>query len=252
MKTRIASHKGVSAMLSQLTDEELVVLVDHSGELKNFATELVQRVVEETYFNYLSDEEGIEVLVDRKEYERTEAERIVREWRQIATNLGYTGPVAVMVRADFVFKTHAPKLGPCYEQFDYLQDWKLKNGKSTSDALVFFVPRLVAESTRKNKDEQLELLVALRQAHSLPEHHLASFRSVALVSGLILSHFKRTGERTPFNCDYVRTDTVRDDEWRLLLGFSAYGLYCSLWHCLDGSRDYKLGCFALGVEVLGT
>ncbi len=46
MKERTASYKGVSALLGQLTDEELVVLVDHPDELKSFAEGLVRRVVE--------------------------------------------------------------------------------------------------------------------------------------------------------------------------------------------------------------
>ncbi len=254
MKKRTASFKSVSALFDQLTDEELVVLVDHTSELKDFVAELVRRVVEETYFTYLSDEEAIEVLVDRKEYKRTEAERVVREWRQIATNLGYTGPVAVMVRAGFVFKIHAPKLGSCYKEFGYLQGWSLKNDQPTSDAIVFFVPRLVANSTSKNKDEHLKLLSELRKAHSLPEHHLASFGDVSLLAGLILSHSKRTGERTPLNLDWVRTDTVRDDKWRLLLGGfgDVGGLDCDCWsYDGDDRRGSRLGCFALGVEVLG-
>ncbi len=249
VKERKASFKGVVAVLDQLTDEELVVLVDHLDDLKAFAADLVRRVVESTYFTYFSDEEAIEMLVSRKGYERTEAERVVREWRQIATSLGYTGPVAILVRAGFILKVHAPLAGPCYEGFGYLQDCELKNDEPTPDALVFFVPRLVANSTGKNKDEQLQLLADLRQAHSLPEHHLSNFGSAALLSGLILSHFKRIGERVPLDCNWVRTDTVRSDDLRLLIGgFDGNGLFCIDWDCGDGGRLSLLGCFPLGVE----
>ena len=255
MKEKTARFKGVATKLLQLSDGVLRVMMDRfDDEVQPFLETLERRVMEETYFTYLSDEEAIEVLVTRKEYERTEAERIVREWRQIATSLGYTGPVAVMVRSGFALKTHAPKLGPCYEQWAYLQDWTLKNDAPTADSLAFFVPRLVANSTSKNKDEQIQLLSELRKLHELPEHHLASFGDASMLAGLILLHFKRTGERTPLNGDYVRTDTVRTDGWRLLLGrFGDYGLDCHRWCCSGGGRsDVRLGCFALGVESLGT
>ncbi len=251
MRERVASWDGMVNAIQLLTPEEKVAWMDNPGVLKKVAAGLYRRQVRNTFFIYLSDEEAVRWFVEKERYVPAEAVRIVKEWRQIAASLGYTGPVAILVRAGFTLKTHAPVAGPCYEKFGYLQDWELKNDEPTPDALVFFVPRLVANSTRKNKDEQLQLLAELRQAHSLPEHHLSNFGSAALVSGLILSHFKRIGERVPLDCNWVRTDTMRSDDWRLLLGyFGDSGLCCRDWYYNDDGRYDDLGCFALGVEKL--
>lgn len=236
------------ATLQLLTEDEKLAIVDHPQEFKKFAADLVCGKI---FFTYLSDEEAITTLVDRKAYERRGSERIVREWRRIATTLDFTGPVVVLVRSGFGLKA-APGLGPCYEQWVYLQDWKFKNSEPTVDLLAFFVPRLVADSTNKNQNEQLEILATLREIHTLPGHHLSRFGDANLLAGLILSHFQRTGERTPLNRFWVRTDTERLDNWYLLLGdFGDGGLDCSCWGYDVDDRDDGLGCFPLGVEVLG-
>ncbi|MDD2758471.1 MAG: hypothetical protein PHD72_03830 [Patescibacteria group bacterium] len=168
------------------------------------------------------------------------------KWRKLACDLGYTGPVLWAVKAGFTLKSHAPLAGPCYEKFSYLQDRELKNDEPTVDCLVFFIPRMVA--TKKNAEEQMLALAELREKYGLPVSHCASFGSAALVSGLILAHFKRTGERAPLNTDWVRTDTRHSGGDRLGLGdFGETGLGCDGdW---DGSRDDNLGVFPLGVEL---
>ncbi len=117
----------------------------------------------------------------------------------------------------------------------------------TADSMVFFIPRIVA--TEKNAEEQKKALAKLRKKYSLPENHLFSFGSAALVSGLILAHFKRTGERAPLNSNWVRTDTLYADGHRLYLGdFDEVGLYCDFFSW-DDYRSVYLGVFPLGVEL---
>jgi hypothetical protein len=88
----------------------------------------------------------------------------------------------------------------------------------------------------------------LRQRFSLPEHHLTSFGSASLDSGLILAHFKRTGDRVPLNGDWARTDSFLSDGDRLSLGdFDALGLNCDSLRW-DGHRGPDSSCFPLGVE----
>ena len=170
-------------------------------------------------------------------------------WRKLAAELAYTGPVVWRVKEGFTLKAHAPKAGPCYENFQYLQDWDIQNDEPTKDSLAFWVPRLVTVSKSKNVEKQIAILAELRQRFGLPEHHLASFGSASLDSGLILAHFKRTGERTPLNGEWTRTDSLHSDGSRLCLGgFAADGLCC---HDLDWD-DYcrpEVGCFPLGVEL---
>jgi hypothetical protein len=150
------------------------------------------------------------------------------KYRTLATEHGVpaTTPVCYSVRAGFTLKKHAPKLGNCKESFQYLQNWNFSD-EPTKDCLVFWVPRVINGSTSKTKDKQIKLLADLRTKLKLPAHHMSGFGSIALAAGLILAHFKATGERIPLNQYWVRTDTCGADGVRLDLGgFDAAGLGC--------------------------
>lgn len=171
-------------------------------------------------------------------------------WRGLARHLGYEGPVAWLVRRGFTLKQHAPKSGPCFENFAYLQDQELRNDEPTKNSIVFWIPRILPNSDERSVDVQKALLADLRQRYDLPATHLASFGSASLLAGLILAHFKLTGERVPLDHRWVRTDTLYyPDGYRLRLGnFGEHGLICGHWGEDHGS---DLGCFALGAELLG-
>lgn len=232
-----ATFKGVSAMLMPLTDDELRALVDSPESVRRLAAALVAKKDRGTFFRHISDKYIPENFSD-----------LVVPWRRLASDLGYTGPVVWDVRAGFTLKTHAPKAGPCYDRFSYMKDCSFQNDEPTKKATAFFVPRLLTGSTNKNVSEQIALMSNVRQTYALPAHHLASFGSAAMLTGLVLAHFKRTGERTPLNSLWARTDTLRADGRRLDVGdFDDSGLYCSGW---DGGDRYGfLGVFPLGVEL---
>lgn len=169
------------------------------------------------------------------------------KWRKLAAELGYSRPVAWKVRAGFTLKQHAPKAGPCYENFAELQDWNLQNDEATKDSIVFWIPRLLPGSTAKTVDEQKALLADLRQRYDLPATHLTSLGSAALLAGLILAHFKITGERVPLDRYWVRIDTLDSDGYLMRLGnFGGQGLGCD-GYGWGSHRHGDLGCFALGV-----
>lgn len=130
------------------------------------------------------------------------------KYRKLATEWGVptTTAVCYRVRAGFTLKSHAPKAGPCYDKFSYLQNWNFPD-EPTKGCLVFWIPRLAPGSTSKTRNEQIQLLGEIRQRMELPAHHLTNFGKVALDAGLILAHFKRTGERVPLDCYWTRTDT---------------------------------------------
>ena len=236
---RKASFNGLAAVLMGLSEDEQLALVDCPEELKKFVGDLVIQIVQNTFFVPLSDNEVLGKLAEA-----------MLNWRKLAAELAYTGPVVWRVKEGFTLKAHAPKAGPCYENFQYLQDWDIQNDEPTKDSLAFWVPRLVTGSKSKNVEEQIAILAELRQRFGLPEHHLASFGSASLDSGLILAHFKRTGERIPLNGEWTRTDSLNADGSRLDLGdFDAGGLSCDDWRWGDGKRDPSIGCFPLGVEL---
>jgi len=160
-----------------------------------------------------------------------------------------TTPICYRVRAGFTLKHHAPKFGPCHQNFDYLQDWNFPDDPTT-DSLVFWVPRLLKNSTSKTKDQQMKLLSQLRTKLELPAHHLTGFGNTALVAGLILAHHKATSECIPLNQYYVRTETCFAGGGRLALHWRGVVLYCDGWVFGDHANG-GVGVFALGVEALG-
>jgi len=237
---RKALFNELAAVLMGLSEDEQLALVDCPEELKKFVGDLVLQIVQNTFFVPLSDNEVLEKLSET-----------TLNWRKLAVELAYTGPVVWKVKEGFTLKAHAPKASPCYENFQYLLDWDIQNDEPTKDSLAFWVPRLVTGSKSNNVEGQIAILAELRQRFGLPDHHLSSFGSASLDSGLILAHFKRTGERTPLNGEWVRTNSLRADGPRLNLGdFDAGGLCCSYWDWDVDERSPHVGCFPLGVELV--
>ena len=237
---RKASFNGVADAIKGLSDEEQVAIVESRGALKAFAAKLVVEKRSKIYIVHLDDQDVSEKF-----------QPLVPKYRQLAMELGYSGPIAWQVRAGFTLKTHASQAGPCYKKFQYLQDWNLKNDEPTKDSLVFWIPRLLMGSKGKSVNGQMKLLAETRSRLELPEHHLKSFGSAGDLSGLIFAPFKRTGERVPLNGDWTRTDTFHADGDRLGLGdFDRAGLHCHGWHWDEDGND-SLGCFPLGVEESG-
>jgi len=238
MMNRKASFNGLAAILTELSEDEQLALVDCPEELKKFAGDLVIQIVQNTFFIPLSDHDVAEKLAET-----------TLNWRKLAAELSYTGPVVWKVKEGFTLKAHAPKAGPCYENFQYLQDWNIRNDEPTKGSLAFWVPRLVTGSKSQNVEKQISILAELRQRFGLPEHHLASFGSASLDSGLILAYFKRTGERIPLKSEWALTDSLDSGGDRLRLGdFDEDGLNCNDWYWDDDSGP-NLGCFPLGVEL---
>lgn len=173
----------------------------------------------------------------------------ILKYRSEATRQGIpvTTPLCYRVSAGFTLKTHAPQAGSCRENFQYLQNWDFTDDP-TPDCLVFWIPRLVPGSTGKNVDEQKIHLIDFRNRLDLPSHHCSSFGSVALTAGLILAHYKATGEQVPLNDLWTRTDSCSSGGDRLNLSWYSGELDCGNWYWDDGRHD-SIGCFALGVET---
>ncbi len=217
---------------SAASEERALALVDNALYQLNHQ--------ESDYFTPLSDADVPE------QYQATLA-----KYRKLATEHGVSAVTAVCykVKAGFTLKTYAPKLGPCYENYKYLQNWYFTD-EATVDCLVLWVPRIIKGSTSKTKNGQIQLLADLRTRLELPAHHMSGFGQVGLVAGLILAHFKATGERIPLNEYWVRTDTCEAEGGRLSLGkFGGTGLRCRCWG-FGGDVLELIGVFAIGVEKL--
>ena len=240
MAERKASAAALVAMLKDLSDEEMLALTNNPGELKKLGGELVAKEIANIFAVSLSDAEV------QEKYPQF-ADRLV-PWRKLAALMGYTGPVAWLVKQGFTLKKHAPLVGPCYKNLQYLQGWNF-NDDPTDDCLVFWVPRLAENSTGKNLKAMEKHRAELKKRYELPGDHATYFGSIQLQFALILAHFKRTGERVPLNFLYMASDTLFADGRRLVAGdFNVSGLYCNYW---DENGNDAIGFVLLGVEKLG-
>lgn len=150
----------------------------------------------------------------------------------------------------FDWQTHAPQIGPCYNNWKSASQWQLKNWAATITSLVFWLPHLVSESRGKTAANQMKLLAASKEKYRLPDWCLNGFGSASYNTLLILEFFHRTGKRVPDNYYWIRTDTLHSDGFRLDLGsFGGDGLDCGVWDWGDDERGY-LGCFPSGVLPL--
>ena len=233
------SFAGLAGLLLDLTEEERRALMNSPKELKRFAEEQVARIERETYFSILHDRDV-----------PAELEETASKWRQLAAELGYTGPVAWKVKAGFTLKTHVPIAGPCHEDLECIQSRELIADEPTRNSITFWIPRLVPGSKEEKPRNHLALLSNLRDRLALPSHHLSSHGSAALLAGLMLAYYKHTGERVPFQNGWVQTSThLKDGDGSCCLDLSfdpKLGICCSYWI----RAHHPVGCFPIGIESI--
>jgi len=169
------------------------------------------------------------------------------KWRQMALNVRYVGPIFWRVFEGFTLKEGAPKAGLCYEAFAYLKNWILKNDMPTKSGYAFFIPRLLEGSASKNVDEQRALMTRTQKKYGLPEYHLSNFGSASMLSGLILAHRRRLGDKSSLDRYAVRTDTLFESGDHLNLSFDCDALRCGQWGAASDRLGF-LGVFPLALE----
>lgn len=247
---RKVSFDCVSGWWQGLSDLQKSAFADDPSKVSAYLDVRVKEIAETTFVTHVSDQDAIQLLIQWKGRTPEQAEVIVKAWRKYALHVGYDGPVVWKIKDGFTLKTTAPLAGPCYDRLGYLlQSWNFADNP-TADSMVFWVPRLVEQSTSKTITQMEAHRTEQRRVHNLPEYHCTSFGSVQLLFALILAHFKRTGERVPLNAFYAVSDTLDAVGRRLVAGdFRSRGLFCGYW--LGSISDGYVGFFLLGVEELG-
>ena len=247
-----ATVRSFSGLLHDLTDEEVLELTESGNrtELKKF---LLTCAKERARNTVIASDDFIDFFFPLLDTQVPPSHLpTLFKYRAEARHQGIADstPLCYRVTQGFTLKHHAPKAGPCHNNFQYLQNWNFTD-EPTADCLVFWIPRLVPGSTSETVSEQKAHMVEFRNRLELPAHHCSSFGSAAILSGIILAHYKATGERVPLDCLWTRTDICYAAGGRLWLNWYSGSLDCAYWHW-DVGRCGDIGVFALGVEVLGS
>ncbi len=151
-----------------------------------------------SYVKPLTDEQAIKLFLRLKRWRQPDVDMMVANYRRYASDLDYTGPVFWKVKAGYTLKKHAARNRDTWHKLYYVRDWPIVNDEPTKDSIVFWVPRFVRGSTDKDVPQMMKLKAELRLRYDLPGHRGSGFGSAALLSALILAHYKLTGERVPF------------------------------------------------------
>lgn len=220
---------------------------------KSFQARFKQLVIELAveFYILLSDDEAIAWIVEWAKKPEAEARQIVSGFRRKARAVGVADTVKIHaeVQPNYLFKRDMPQLGPCWEDFQYLQDWNFPD-PPTEHAFVSWIPAPLAGSTGKNVSEQTAMVTAFKTEAGLPVWYEVSFGTVNHIAGLALAHFNATGQ-DPFDGLIVRTDTCVSDGGRLELSWDEGRLHCGYWDWVE-YRSPRLAVFALGVvKALG-
>ncbi len=193
----------------------------------------------EDHFTYLDDKD---VPIHLRE--------IAANWRKLATEQGYNGPVAWRSREGFSLKQHVPKVGKVHYSFVALKGWMLQNDEPTKSGTVFWIPKPLKATKAQTVDQQRVIMAETRKRYGLPQHHLSTFGSAGLLSGLVLANLKRTTGDFIHKSYSVRTDTLHDEGCRIYLELDggAEALDYGCWKDVgDGNSNFQV--FSLGVEL---
>lgn len=222
-----------------------------TGALVAIPNDVAAKAPSSNFYTLLSDKKAVNWLMKRAGKSREEAQKIVRIFRFLARQDDV--PDSANIHADVLpgclFKRDIPKMGPCYGDLNYLQDWKFSD-LPTERCLVSWIPAPIGSSVNKTYAEQMEFLAARRAVSGLPEGYELTPGSVGHIGGMALAHLKATG-KDPFNGLVVRTSTCSADGYRLYLHWLGGGLDCAYWYW-DGDRVSDIAAFGLGVvKALG-
>lgn len=231
----------------------------HQKVLEAKQAKLFQRRIREVlvalmaqYFLPQSDEDASAWLMEQAGKSEPDAKQIVEGCRRGALEQGFgvSDPCHFAVEPNATLKGTIPTIGPCVEDFKYLQDWQFGD-IPTEHCLVSGVPVALRETTSQNMAAQLQTLGAVENRWGLPQGFFSKeLPPTVYVAGVALTHFNLK-KRDMFGDLWVRTGTCDSDGFRLLLYWGQGRLCCGRWGW-DGISLPNLAVAPLGVtKALG-
>lgn len=237
------------------TKEEAQCVIRQGGVFQAEVRNILRGLATVHFTRLLTDAEAIQWLVRKNEgggKPEADAHWLVTNMRADATRRGI--PPETKLHGEFIagktFKHDIPRMGPCWEDFMYLQQGNFPD-PPTTHCMVSWSGAPFLDSVDKNVAEQLEHLAAWKTHLELPDWFTPSFGSTVHLGGMALAHFKETCT-APFADLIARTDTCDEDGRRLGLRWFGDSLHCGRWGW-DDSRRPLIAVFAMGVtEALGS
>jgi len=256
VQIRDVGFEDVSHLFGELTPEQRVALVANPDKLQNLAMLLAAQAKENKFFKALEICEAT-ALLQTVMPRAGDVGRLVCDCQDIADKVGTLkgDPIFWRVRAGVQFLPDIMELGPVEKRLNYGY-LDINDEPTTRDQLVFWVPCVIPWSLGKTVQEQIGLLEDLRRESKgpLPVGFLDSFGTATVLSGLILTYYRLSGEKVlePYYLE-ARTNTVFKS-WvftrRIVIdSFGQDGL--SFDTCLSDKRaNDDVGCFAYGAVNL--
>ena len=249
-KDSMSDFRAGAHLKKQIGDVRWRTLIDsaNTGKVKVLLDTLGRTV----FYTLLSDEEVVAWIIKYAKKSKAKARQFLLSMRQQARMRGVADTIRIFVEVQHgcLFKRDVPKMGPTWDDFKYLQNWKFSDPE-TEHALLTWIPVPIDNSFNKNVAEQMGVVQSFKSVAAIPEWCALSFGSINHVSGLALAHFNATG-KDPFNGLFVRTDTGYSGSCRLELDWGGSRLDCGRWGW-DAYRGSDVAVFVMGVvKALGS
>lgn len=188
------------------------------------------------YFIPLTDKEALAWLIEEGKKPELDAKMLVEGCRKgaLEQGLAISDPCHFAVEPNATLKQTIPTVGPCVEDFKYLQNWSFADSP-TEHCLVSGVPVALRETTSQNLATQLRTLGAAENRWGVPKGFFSTeLIPTVYVAGVALTHFNLK-KRDMFGDLWVRTGTCNSDGNRLRLFWRQGRLLCASWHWLGDS-----------------
>ncbi len=196
-------------------------------------------------FSLLTDDETFRWLLGHTHYLEAEAKQLVAGYRRGAREKAVADEVKIHAEAwpGITFKQHIPLLGPCWKDFQYIQDPKVWDfpDPPTEHCLISWIP--VPLATGRDATDDALVVTSMKNTLGLGDKHIVSSGLTVHLAGMLFAHYQATGQ-VVFGDRIIHTHTCFADGRRIGLNWQWEKLACWSW---DGVRCGNRAVFLLGV-----
>lgn len=204
------------------------------------------------HFAPLTDDEALVWLMEQAQKSEQEAAQIVRGCRKgaLKQRLANSIPCHFAVEVGATLKQTIPTIGPCVDDFQYLQNWLFAD-IATEQCLVSGVPAALRRTTNQSLVAQRQKLAAIEQWWGVPVGFFSKELLPTVYTAGVALTFHKVTKQQMFDDLWVRTGTQFSGGGRLSLGWDRGRLGCTD-EGYDEDADSEVAVVALGMtKALG-